>query len=599
MAMLRVSTVKQWASMMNPTSNYWLRYNVDMKTDRVTTVYCQVCREQKEKLKALRNFNLAFITGISGSALKKDNVVKHSKSDMHCKAINIWKKPQSVEDIYKSTPIGRAMSSASNEEKTRVSKLVDLVYVVANQEMPFSKYPALIELEKRHGVQLGDTYTTEHKCSELTCLIGLTMRDSVLTSLKQARYFSLLIDGSTDSSITEKEQTYVKFVDSNGEVKCHFLSLNNVPDGTAQGLRTGMDKTLTNLDIADYKERFVAFCADGASVNMGVHHGLVALLQEDMPWMVAIHCLNHRLELAAKDAIKNSYMTDVTDMLMNLYYIYHKSPKRLRELRAVADAMEEKISKPDKAQGTRWVQHKARALQTLINGYLVLVAHIEAQAAAYGCKAEAARFKTYLVKLTSLKFVFHMLFFHMLLQPLAAVSCHLQENSVDLLFAIASFESFHTAIDKLSVEGWGNPETSELSKLMSLDAESTFKGIQLSGNKIAIVSAFKTSILSYGQKLKSCVYDRLKDLEERDIFKALKLLEIGTWPKNKEALDIFGHQELSLLCDHFNTILLKNEVDYIYNLPRLSGMHLRISAAGTCYTSQKKRSGHYLSLIIG
>ena len=154
-----------------------------------------------------------------------------------------------------------------------------------------------------------------------------------------------------------------------------------------------------------------------------------------------------------------------------------------------------------------------------------------------------------------------MLFFHMLLQPLAAVSCHLQENSVDLLFAIASFESFHTAIDKLSVEGWGNPETSELSKLMSLDAESTFKGIQLSGNKIAIVSAFKTSILSYVQKLKSCVYDSLKDLEERDIFKALKLLEIGTWPKNKEALDIFGHQELSLLCDHFNTILLKNEVD--------------------------------------
>ena len=126
---------------------------------------------------------------------------------------------------------------------------------------------------------------------------------------------------------------------------------------------------------------------------MGVHHRLVALLQEDMPWMVAIHCLNHRLELAAKDALKNSYMTDVTDMLMNLYYIYHKSPKCLRELRVVADAMEEKISKPDKAQGTRWVQHKARALQTLINGYPVLVAHIEAQAAAYGCKAEAAVLK--------------------------------------------------------------------------------------------------------------------------------------------------------------------------------------------------------------
>ena len=58
----------------------------------------------------------------------------------------------------------------------RVSKLFDLAYVIAKEELPFSKYPALVEVEKRHGVDIGTAYTTEHKCKD------------VLQSLKQARY---------------------------------------------------------------------------------------------------------------------------------------------------------------------------------------------------------------------------------------------------------------------------------------------------------------------------------------------------------------------------------------------------------------------------
>ena len=46
----------------------------------------------------------------------------------------------------------------------RVSKLFDLAYVIAKDGLPFTKYPALVEVEKRHGVAIGNTYTTEHKC---------------------------------------------------------------------------------------------------------------------------------------------------------------------------------------------------------------------------------------------------------------------------------------------------------------------------------------------------------------------------------------------------------------------------------------------------
>ena len=62
-----------------------------------------------------------------------------------------------------------------------------------------------------------------------------------------------------------------------------------------------------------------------------------------MPWLIGIHCLDHCLELAAKDAFRNIVMTEVT--VLNLYYLYDKSPKRLRELRVLAEALEDGSSK--------------------------------------------------------------------------------------------------------------------------------------------------------------------------------------------------------------------------------------------------------------
>ena len=93
----------------------------------------------------------------------------------------------------------------------------------------------------------------------------------------------------------------------------------------------------------DLRNRLVSICVDGAAVNLGVHYGLSALLKEDMPWLVAVHCMNHRLELAAKDACITSFLDEILTMLLNLHYMYEKSPKRLRELQMLAELMEESI----------------------------------------------------------------------------------------------------------------------------------------------------------------------------------------------------------------------------------------------------------------
>ena len=94
----------------------------------------------------------------------------------------------------------------------------------------------------------------------------------------------------------------------------------------AETLKTILLHEFEELGI-NLEEKLVAICADGAAVNFGVRGGLVALLRDDeMPWLVGIHCLNHRLELAIKDSFKATYFDDVIEMMTSLYYLYEKSP---------------------------------------------------------------------------------------------------------------------------------------------------------------------------------------------------------------------------------------------------------------------------------
>ena len=80
---------------------------------------------------------------------------------------------------------------------------------------------------------------------------------------------------------------------------------------------------------------------DGASVNLGKHQGVAARLKEMAPWLLVVQCFNHRLELAVKDAFTGlKAFEDIEEMLMKLYYLYQKSPKRLRDLRSFAEELD-------------------------------------------------------------------------------------------------------------------------------------------------------------------------------------------------------------------------------------------------------------------
>ena len=56
--------------------------------------------------------------------------------------------------------------------------------------------------------------------------------------------------------------------------------------------------------------------ADGASAA----GGLKGLVEKELPWVFWNWCLAHRLELAIKDALKNSSFDLIDEILLRLYY---------------------------------------------------------------------------------------------------------------------------------------------------------------------------------------------------------------------------------------------------------------------------------------
>ena len=67
--------------------------------------------------------------------------------------------------------------------------------------------------------------------------IGTSIHQKLLEDIEKCNYFTLLMDGSIDSIVTEQELIYVLFLDNKGTQSVKFLSIENVKHAHAHGLK--------------------------------------------------------------------------------------------------------------------------------------------------------------------------------------------------------------------------------------------------------------------------------------------------------------------------------------------------------------------------
>ena len=131
---------------------------------------------------------------------------------------------------------------------------MEIAYFIAKEELPFAKFANIIELEKRHGVDLGETYMNKPGCSEFIRCISKVFTEDLIKEMSSSNYISVLVDESTDISTCEKFIMYVKFIDLDATATTKFLALRNVESGTADALKSMLLDALNEFGIGFEKK---------------------------------------------------------------------------------------------------------------------------------------------------------------------------------------------------------------------------------------------------------------------------------------------------------------------------------------------------------
>ena len=105
-----------------------------------------------------------------------------------------------------------------------------------------------------------------------------------------------MVDESTDISVTKQLVLYGRYVSESGEPRSTFLRIVDLVDGTAERIEEAIRAYMTDKQLTF--SRLMGFGSDGASVMTGRRAGVGTRLYRSNPYLIAIHCVAHRLALA-------------------------------------------------------------------------------------------------------------------------------------------------------------------------------------------------------------------------------------------------------------------------------------------------------------
>ena len=183
----------------------------------VCCLKCTVCMKFKDVLRHRRNFNECWVTG--ANTLKTSNIRDHAQSEQHAHAMALLAKERAIalgEGSTSYAPIAQALTTLSEDEKRRLRYKFDIAYLVAVEKISFRKYPQICELEARHGINIGTGYTNDTSASTFVHYIAESQRQELVHTIQVKKFFSLLLDGSTDTGNIDNELILLVWYDASG-----------------------------------------------------------------------------------------------------------------------------------------------------------------------------------------------------------------------------------------------------------------------------------------------------------------------------------------------------------------------------------------------
>ncbi|KAM3843293.1 52 kDa repressor of the inhibitor of the protein kinase-like [Diretmus argenteus] len=253
---------------------------------------------------------------------KRGILPKHSLSITHQKATEMAENYTSIVEGKKKDISSRI--SAHYEEKVRrnhqtLLSILDVIVCLGQRNIAFrgrwdseggnetGNFHHFIDWKaefdstlKRHlqTAPKNAMYLSPRTQNELIQCCADDIRETLLTKVKEAKFFSVLADESMDISGTEQMSICIRYVsdkDKSTEIREDFLGFCPLPKQDAATISEAILRQLTEMNLDPSFLRGQGY--DGASTMSGHVSGVRTRIQEQYPRAVYTHCRSHALNL--------------------------------------------------------------------------------------------------------------------------------------------------------------------------------------------------------------------------------------------------------------------------------------------------------------
>ena len=295
--------------------------------------------------------------------------------------------------------------------------------------------------------------------------------------------------------------------------------------------------------------------------------GLRGHLEEATPWVVMVWCLGHRLELSLSDSLKKTYFSSIDEMLLRLYYIYEKSPKKCRQLEDLvadlkaclnsSDFSHKRGIRPLRACGTRFVSHKVAALNRVIERFGAYLNHLCSLLEDPSVKSvDKQKLKGYILRWRNAKVLVGCAFFSDLLKPASILCKVLQKDIICVLSAIEAFLKTKKSIEKIRDTPFDDlPTVKTIRARIKVDTSGTsYQGAEITHFDQAL-QYYRSNYSNFVECVLECLRERIKFQHTELLTHALTLLAPIGWEKSHDGS--FAYSALDFLVSMFRIPLEK------------------------------------------
>jgi hypothetical protein len=172
-----------------------------------------------------------------------------------------------------------------------------------------------------------------------------TLVKSIANRVAEAKYCAVIVDGTQDASRKEQLALCLRYVDENFTPHEEFVGLYEPPDTKGATIARCIKDVLLRLNLPISMLRGQTY--DGASSMSGQYRGCQAIIAEEQPLALYVHCGAHAVNLVSQ-SVSDACPTvrDALQVINELGVLFSSSITARSTFSNIADSDEAPVKQP-------------------------------------------------------------------------------------------------------------------------------------------------------------------------------------------------------------------------------------------------------------